>query len=84
MILGDYTLLKRAISNLIQNSINHNPGGCNILIKVYMEKLKFIIEVKDNGTGIEKERLSNFYKGFQYDNGHGMGLLIVNQIIKRP
>lgn len=82
MIFGDYTLLKRAISNLIQNSINHNPGGCNILIKVYMKKLKFIIEVKDNGAGIEKERLSNFYKGFQYGNGHGMGLLIVNKIIK--
>lgn len=45
MIEGDYSLLKRAIVNLVQNSINHNADGCNIYItlteiakKMYSER----------------------------------------------
>ena len=88
-IFADKDLLKRAVSNLIQNSINHNDNGCTILVSVAEVGDNCIISVEDNGIGAtdgQIERLNNTPHYMVCDTNraeqrHGLGLLIVRQII---
>ena len=85
----DSNLIKRALSNLIQNSINHNENGCTIYISVKEDEKNCIICVEDNGTGVsdkELEKLNNTPHYMVCDKNtteqqHGLGLLIVKQIM---
>lgn len=85
----DRSLLKRAISNLIQNSINHNENGCTIFISIQIEESKCVVSIEDNGKGATKEQIQHLNNTPHYILGsnpsgelrHGLGLLIVKQII---
>lgn len=84
----DKDLLKRAVSNLIQNCINHNAGGCTIYLSVRAESHHCMICVEDDGEGISEDALYKLNHTPHYmrcDNNaqsqrHGLGLLIVRQI----
>lgn len=88
-IEADRDLLKRAITNLIQNSINHNENGCTIYISVAMDKENCIICVEDSGAGASDEQIDKLNNAPHYmvcdtnttEQRHGLGLLIVKQII---
>ncbi|MEW6650692.1 MAG: HAMP domain-containing sensor histidine kinase, partial [Chloroflexota bacterium] len=83
-VLGDKQLLGRAISNLIINSIQHNPNGCHI--KVALGKLDpfYFICISDDGVGFSPRILSvlNQMDETQKPAGIGLGLTIVYQIVK--
>ncbi len=89
-ITADKALLKRAVSNLIQNSINHNENGCVIYVSVDEDDDTCRICIEDNGKGAcdeQIERLNNIPHYMDCDRNtteqrHGLGLLIVKQIIK--
>lgn len=86
---ADKDLLKRAISNLIQNSINHNENGCTIYVSVSADNDKCIICVEDNGIGASDEQIEILNHAPHYmvcdtnttEQRHGLGLLIVKQIM---
>lgn len=86
---ADKDLLKRAISNLIQNSINHNENGCTIYVSVSADNDKCIICVEDNGIGASDEQIETLNHAPHYmvcdtnttEQRHGLGLLIVKQIM---
>ena len=59
---GDEALLKRALCNLIQNSIAHNPQGCRINVSVTGEATDTIISVADDGVGVPAEKLKELDK----------------------
>lgn len=88
-INADKDLLKRAISNLIQNSISHNEHGCTIYTSVSMNNNKCIICVEDNGIGVSDEQIEKLNHTPHYmvcdtnttEQRHGLGLLIVKQIM---
>lgn len=85
----DKELIKRAVSNLIQNSINHNEQGCKIYVTIAAEADKCTITVADDGAGaadIQIERLKNSPHYMVCDENtaeqrHGLGLIIVKQIM---
>ena len=87
IIKGDKTLLKIAISNLIENSIKY--GATKLEITLKKEKNKIILSIKDNGIGIPKDKLpfifDEFYRVDESRNkkvkGFGLGLSIVKSII---
>ncbi len=89
-IRGDEALLKRAITNLIQNSINHNANGCKITISVSCSEKEITIIVSDNGIGISAEKLKALNTKTHYLEStdralhlrHGLGLLLVRQIVE--
>lgn len=86
---ADQDLLKRAISNLIQNCINHNENGCTIYISVSIEQNDCIICVEDNGVGATDKQIEKLNTTSHYmvcdtntaEQRHGLGLLIVKQIV---
>lgn len=85
---ADRELLKRAVSNLIQNSVNHNETGCTIYLSVCQSAESCIICVEDSGAGVSEERLELLRSTPHYmvcdtnaaEQRHGLGLLIVKQI----
>lgn len=86
---ADKDLLKRAVSNLIQNSINHNEQGCKIYIKVLDDDADCTVIVSDDGVGATDELIEKLNKTPHYmlcdenttEQRHGLGLLIVKQIV---
>ena len=87
-ILGDEALLKRALGNLIQNSIVHNPQGCQISVSVLCGENGVTVEVADNGAGVSAEKLKVFTADHRrlestdetLNLRHGLGVLLVRQI----
>ena len=84
----DARLISRAIGNLVQNSINHNPQGCNISLSLDCISENVSITVADNGMGLSAEKLRELEEKPHYmestderlDLRHGLGLLLVRQI----
>ena len=56
----DARLISRAIGNLVQNSINHNPQGCDIFLSLDCSSEDSSITVADNGVGMSVEKLREF------------------------
>lgn len=52
---ADKALLSRAVRNLINNSIRHNPDGCTVWIEAGLAGEGLMIAVSDNGRGIPAE-----------------------------
>ena len=86
-IYADKELMKRAISNLIQNSMNHNEDGCTIYVSVAAGGY-CVISVEDDGTGASDGQIEKLNHAPHYmvcdtnttEQRHGLGLLIVKQI----
>lgn len=89
MLNADKDLIKRAVGNLIQNSINHNENGCGIFVSVSTEQDECKIIVSDNGIGATDEQIEKLNNAPHYmvcdentsEQRHGLGLLIVKQIV---
>lgn len=85
----DKDLMKRAVSNLIQNSMNHNEQGCQIFVRVVAEDNVCTVVVADDGVGATDEQIEKLNNTLHYmvcdekttEQRHGLGLLIVKQII---
>ena len=82
-VLADQSLLQRAIFNLINNSITHNPGGCRIQIQTYTVGKDAHIRISDNGIGVPEEvieRLTDSSADMPR-TAHGRGFFMANRII---
>ena len=88
-VRADPALMKRAISNLIQNCINHNEQGCTIYVCVSSENGTCTVAVADDGVGMSEEQMETLSRAPHYmvcdertaEQRHGLGLLIVKQIM---
>ena len=86
----DARLISRAINNLVQNSINHNPQGCTISLGLIRSDTAIFLTVADNGVGLSAEKLRELEEKPHYmestderlDLRHGLGLLLVRQIVE--
>ena len=86
----DARLISRAINNLVQNSINHNPQGCAIRLCLACSDTAAFLTVADNGVGLSAEKLRELEEKPHYmestderlDLRHGLGLLLVRQIVE--
>lgn len=89
-ILGDEALLKRALGNLIQNSVVHNPQGCRITVSVLCGGGGITVAVMDDGVGVSAEKLKELTADNRHLEStdeklglrHGLGVLLVRQIVE--
>lgn len=84
----DARLISRAVNNLVQNSIGHNPQGCHIQIMLACSDKKISLIVADDGVGLSPEKLKELTEKPHYmectderlDLRHGLGLVLVRRI----
>lgn len=89
IISGDLDKLKQVFINLISNAIKFTKEKGNISIRLYSENNKSIVEIKDDGVGINKEDLpfifERLYRGDKSRHkteGNGIGLTVVKNILQ--
>lgn len=89
--LADSRSLEIVIRNLVSNSIKFTPRGGIITIKASEVSNAAMIEVSDNGIGIDKDVLKNLStngihkttEGTEKEKGSGMGIDLCQTYIKR-
>jgi signal transduction histidine kinase len=83
-IVGDEALLTRVLSNLLNNSLQHNPDGCSIQIVLEGDDPFYVITVRDDGVGFTEQQCGSFNQdspGSEQPES-GLGLLIVRQVLR--
>jgi len=87
-MLGDKSMLRRALSNLLSNAIDHTAQGKTVVIDLDSDGKAVIVSIENSGIGITPEQLPKIFdRFFQADpsrqrEGAGLGLAIVQSIIK--
>ncbi|RMW36187.1 MAG: sensor histidine kinase [Nitrosopumilus sp.] len=89
-VYADNSKLIQIFSNLIENSIVFVPENGKIIIEAKSQNGSIEFKVKDNGSGIPKEKHNELFKKFhQIDTSHrrahgggGLGLVIVKGFIE--
>ncbi|KWV57350.1 ATPase [Bradyrhizobium macuxiense] len=81
--LGDRAALERALTNLVQNAIQH--GGRRGTITIHIGR-PATIDVTDEGNGIPSDQRTQifdpFYRLAPLDRGAGLGLNMVREIVR--
>lgn len=85
--LMDRTQLIQVVTNLVKNAIQAIPNQQKnpmIIVSVFQKEKRFMITVKDNGTGITEENASHVFepKFTTKNSGMGLGLGIIKKIIE--
>jgi two-component system sensor histidine kinase TctE len=88
-IVGDPTMLRELLSNLIDNALRYTPAGGSVTVRVRGNHGEpGYLEVEDTGPGIppgERERVfERFYRILGHTaEGSGLGLAIVREIAQQ-
>ena len=86
--LGDETLLKHIINNLLNNTIKYSIPGGTVLFELIKQEKDIILKFQDQGIGItekdQKQLFEPFHRGENVGiiPGTGLGLTIVKQCIQ--
>jgi two-component system phosphate regulon sensor histidine kinase PhoR len=89
-VFADKSKITQVLANLILNSINYGNVDGKTVVSVKSQKGKILIEVIDDGPGIENIHLSRLFERFyrveksrsRNKGGSGIGLAIVKHIIE--
>jgi two-component system, sensor histidine kinase and response regulator len=87
---SDDTRLRIILNNLITNAIKYQDKDKDIQeisVVIRVENGFAMMEIKDNGIGIDPEHISNifkmFYRATSENYGSGLGLYIVKEIVHK-
>ena len=74
--------LSRIIDNTLSNAIKYSKNRTKIDIMLYDNENEIVLEIKDEGRGIEdtKKIFQRYYRGDKISGGFGIGLSIVKHI----
>lgn len=80
----DADQMTQAIMNLVMNAIQVLPDGGKVLLKLDQDADKTLIQVMDNGKGIDAALQKDIFEPFFTNRagGVGLGLAIVRQILE--
>lgn len=83
-IKADPEMLYRAFLNIFVNAIQSMNGGGVLQVRIGEEKMHFIVEIEDSGSGIPEGQLKAIFNPFftTKDKGSGLGLSIVKKIVE--
>ena len=83
---GTPTAISILTRNIVDNAIRYSKPGGHIIVRVYQQQTKIVLEVQDNGPGIPEKLRSRVFERFfrelgNKSTGSGLGLAIVQQIV---
>jgi two-component system phosphate regulon sensor histidine kinase PhoR len=89
-VFADRFRIRQVFTNLIVNSIKYGKEYGETRIKFYDQEDAILIEIIDNGIGINKEHLPRLFERFyrvdksrsRHQGGTGLGLAIVKHILE--
>lgn len=85
----DRRLLRRALTNLIDNAIKYSPRGGNVIFCLWRDDKRARISVSDEGIGIPPDEAEFLFDAFRRASnvgslpGTGLGLAIARQAVER-
>ncbi|MDO9257116.1 MAG: ATP-binding protein [Bacteroidales bacterium] len=90
IVRADKEKIRTVLTNLILNSIKYGNIGGRTKISFYDMDENYLIEISDNGVGIEEQHISRLFERFyrvdkhrsRAEGGSGLGLAIVKHIIE--
>jgi len=82
-VLLDSVLLRQALVNLLDNSVEAIVGEGSIVVRAQIEESDVVIEVRDTGVGLPTEDTELLLQPFfsTKGRGSGMGLALVHRIV---
>lgn len=86
----DPDLIKRVISNLLDNAVRHTPANKKVSVELTQDENCAVFSVIDEGEGIGREHVSHLTERFyrvdaarnRSDGGLGLGLSICKSIVE--
>ena len=86
----DIEKIERIMLNLLSNAVKYTPSGGSIFVNLKKESNNLIIEVKDTGIGIPKNKQEIIFDKFtqveklftRRCEGSGMGLALVKSFVQ--
>ena len=90
MVMGDRNKIQQVFLNLLSNSIKYGKQGGKTKVQLFDMEESILIEVADNGIGIELASLNRIFERFYRADknrsreigGTGLGLAIVKHILE--
>ncbi len=88
-VLGSAAALRRAVTSLVDNALAHERAGGVITIHLGRRGAHVVIEVRDDGVGIDPAAVGTLFTRFSHGEGHtatagrqryGIGLALVREI----
>ena len=86
MFPGTPTAISILVRNLVDNAIRYSEPDGHIIVRVYQQQTRAVLEVQDNGPGIPEQFRARVFERFfrelgNKSTGSGLGLAIVQQIV---
>lgn len=87
-VRGDHDWLRQIISGLIMNALKYAPGSDRIEVRSFRDNDFAVVEVADQGPGVEPEELVNVFDRFVQSNatsgsdGFGIGLHLAKWVVE--
>ncbi len=90
-IRADRFHLSNILSTIIDNSIKYSAESVNITLRAYISGKAYVIEIEDDGLGMEQKHLKHIFEKFyripkgnvQEVRGFGLGLYYSKLIVER-
>jgi two-component system, OmpR family, sensor histidine kinase TctE len=90
MVMGNPTMLRELLNNLIDNALHYTPAGGSVTVRVRSneDEQRALLEIEDTGVGIppleRRQVFERFYRILGSNvEGSGLGLAIVREIAQQ-
>jgi len=89
LVIGDADRLRQAIWNVVSNAVKFSPIGGRVQVELTESDRQLLLEVRDNGVGIDPAFLPHVFDRFRQADGSmtrqhgglGLGLAIAREIV---
>lgn len=89
-VTADREAIRQVVTNLVLNSIKYGIEGGITKVSFYVMDKQLLVEISDNGIGIEEKHLNHLFDRFyrvdksrsRQSGGSGLGLAIVKHVLE--
>lgn len=89
MVFGAAERLKQLVAILLDNACKYSGLGEEVVVRLYSEQSKAVLEVANTGVMISQENIAHIFERFyrgdksRSSGGYGLGLAIAKEIVEK-